>query len=106
MQDKLPSSVLRRSKSGLDIPTHDWFRGTLRPLLLDTLSAHAVDKTNLFRRDRIEFLIKQHMDRRANLGYHLWGLLVLFLWIKYWNIQTVSAPRVTEKIAARAFTRA
>ena len=106
MRDKLPSSVLRRSKSGLDIPTHDWLRGTLRPLLLDTLSADAIDKTNLFRRDRIEFLIKEHMERRANLGYHLWGLLVLFLWIKYWNIQTVSAPRMTEKIAARAFTRA
>jgi asparagine synthase (glutamine-hydrolysing) len=106
MQDKLPPSVLRRSKTGLDIPTHDWLRGTLRPLLLDTLSAGAIDQTNLFHRDRIEFLIKQHMDRRANLGYHLWGLLVLFLWIKYWNIQTVSAPRVTEKIAARAFTRA
>lgn len=106
MQDKLPSSVLRRPKTGLDIPTHDWFRGTLRPLLLDTLSSGAIDQTNLFRRDRIEFLIKEHMERRANLGYHLWGLLVLFLWIRYWNIQTVSAPRVTEKIAARAFTRA
>jgi asparagine synthase (glutamine-hydrolysing) len=106
MRGKLPGSVLRRSKTGLDIPTHDWLRGTLRPLLLDTLSREAIDGTNLFRRDHIEFLIKQHMERRANLGYHLWGLLVLFLWIKYWNIQTTSAPRVTERIAARAFTRA
>jgi asparagine synthase (glutamine-hydrolysing) len=106
MRDKLPASVLRRSKTGLDIPTHDWLRGSLRPLLMDTLSTGAIDQTNLFRRDHIEFLIKQHMERRANLGYHLWGLLVLFLWIKYWNIQTTSAPRVTEKITARAFTRA
>ena len=106
MRDKLPVSVLRRSKTGLDIPTHDWLRGSLRPLLMDTLSTEAIDQTNLFRRDHIEFLIKQHMERRANLGYHLWGLLVLFLWIKYWNIQTTSAPRVTEKIAARAFMRA
>jgi asparagine synthase (glutamine-hydrolysing) len=29
------------------------------------------------------------MERRANLGYHLWGLLILFLWIKQWNIQTI-----------------
>jgi len=26
------------------------------------------------------------MERRANLGYHLWGLLILFLWMKQWNI--------------------
>jgi asparagine synthase (glutamine-hydrolysing) len=107
MQDKLPASVLRRRKTGLDIPSHDWLRGTLRPLLMDTLSAGAIDGTNLFRRDRIEFFIKEHMERRANLGYHLWGLLILFLWIRYWNIQTGSVPSVAEKkIVARAYTRA
>jgi asparagine synthase (glutamine-hydrolysing) len=107
MRNKLPASVLQRRKTGLDIPAQDWLRGTLRPLLMDTLTAGAIDETNLFRRDRIEFFIKEHMERRANLGYHLWGLLILFLWIRYWNIQTASAPRVAEKrIGARAFTRA
>jgi asparagine synthase (glutamine-hydrolysing) len=106
MQNKLPASVLRRSKTGLDIPTHDWLRGTLRPLLMDTLSPAALDETNLFRRDGIESFIKEHMERRANLGYHLWGLLILFLWIRHWNIQTASVPQVAEKIVARAFTRA
>jgi len=106
MRDKLPMSVLRRAKTGLDIPAHDWLRGTLRPLLMDTLSAAAIDETNLFRREGIEFLIKEHMERRGNLGYHLWGLLILFLWIRQWNIQTAAVPRVAEKIVARAFTRA
>jgi asparagine synthase (glutamine-hydrolysing) len=107
MQNRLPASVLRRKKTGLDIPTHDWLRGTLRPLLMDTLNAKAIDETNLFRRERIEFFIKEHMERRANLGYHLWGLLILFLWIKYWNIETASTPILAEKkMVARAFTRA
>jgi len=106
MQNKLPGSVLRRPKTGLDIPAHDWLRGALRPLLMDTLSAAAIDGTNLFRRDRIESFISDHMERRANLGYHLWGLLILFLWIKHWNIQTVSTPRAAETFVARAFTRA
>ncbi len=106
MRDKLPMSVLRRAKTGLDIPAHDWLRGTLRPLLMDTLSATAIDETNLFRREGIEFFIKEHMDRRANLGYHLWGLLILFLWIRQWNIQTASVPRAAEKFVLRAFTRA
>jgi asparagine synthase (glutamine-hydrolysing) len=106
MQNKLPSSVLRRPKTGLDIPTHDWLRGALRPLLMDTLSAAAIDDTNLFRRERIESLISDHMEHRANLGYHLWGLLILFLWIRHWNIQTALSPSAAEKVVARAFTRA
>jgi asparagine synthase (glutamine-hydrolysing) len=97
MRDKLPAGVLRSPKNGLDIPTHDWLRGTLRPLLMDTLSAAAIDDTHLFRRERIEFFIKEHMERRANLGYHLWGLLILFLWIKQWNIQTVPMAEMEEK---------
>jgi asparagine synthase (glutamine-hydrolysing) len=107
MRDKLPASVLHRRKTGLDIPTHDWLRGALRPLLMDTLNAAAIDETGLFRREHIEFFIKQHMERRANLGYHLWGLLILFLWIKHWNIQTASAPSVTEtELGASVLIRA
>ena len=30
----------------------------------------------------------EHLERRANLGYHLWGLMILFLWMKRWRIQT------------------
>jgi hypothetical protein len=33
------------------------------------------------------------MERRANLGYHLWGLMILFLWMKRWNIQGASELR-------------
>lgn len=106
MQEKLPASILKRPKTGLDIPAHDWLRGTLRPLLMDTLTASAIDGSHLFRRDRLESLIKEHMERRANLGFHLWGLLILFLWIKQWNIQTECGLQTPDNIALRAFTRA
>lgn len=88
MRDKLSPATLNRAKTGLDIPTHDWFRGALRPMLLDVLSASVVKETNLFRQEAIERLIADHLERRSNAGYHLWGLLILFLWIKQWNIQT------------------
>jgi asparagine synthase (glutamine-hydrolysing) len=96
MKDKLPASVLNRSKTGLDIPTHDWFRGPLRPLLEETLNEQAVENTGLFRPGAIQQLISDHMEGRANLGYHLWGLLILFLWIKEWKIQTTSLPTIEE----------
>ena len=88
MQNKLPPSVLRRPKIGFDIPIHEWFRGVLRPLLLETLSEEAVTASNLFRWPYVRHLLDAHLERRANLGYHLWGLLVLFIWMKRWNIET------------------
>jgi asparagine synthase (glutamine-hydrolysing) len=106
MRNKLPAAILRHAKTGLDIPTHDWLRGALRPLLLETLNAQAIEDTKLFRRDRIDFFIQEHMQRRANLGYHLWGLLILFLWIKQWNIQTATGPKLSEKKLPTALSRA
>jgi len=86
MQDKLPPNVLRRPKIGFDIPVHDWFRGVLRPMLLDTLSKEAVRASGLFNWNVMEQLLADHLERKANLGYHLWGLMVLLLWMKQWNV--------------------
>jgi asparagine synthase (glutamine-hydrolysing) len=86
MQGKLPPSVLRRPKIGFDVPVHDWFRSVLRPMLLETLSAENIRATGLFRWSAVERLLNDHLERRANLGYHLWGLMVLLLWMKQWNI--------------------
>lgn len=94
MKGKLPSEVITRKKEGFDIPAHEWFRGVLRPLLLDTLTRDAVVESNLFHWPEVESLIRAHLDRRANLGYHLWGLLTLFLWMKRWGVQT--APALAE----------
>lgn len=92
MKDKLPAAILNRKKIGFDIPAHDWLRGPLRSLLVDTLSAGASDHAGLFRPAVINSYVQQHLERRANVGYHLWGLMVLFLWMKKWRIQAASAP--------------
>jgi len=97
MKGKLPPSILSRKKVGFDIPAHDWFRGVLKPLLLDTLTEQAVKDTRIFRWEGVQAVINRHMERRESLGYHLWGLLILFLWIKRWNIQTVSEPEPAGK---------
>lgn len=86
MADKLPSSVLTRSKQGFDIPAHHWFRTVLKPLLLDTINRETVEATGLFHWPAVHRAISDHLDRRANYGYHLWGLLTFFLWRKRWAI--------------------
>ncbi len=91
MKGKLPPAILRRKKIGFDIPAHHWLRGPLRGLLCDTLSAGASDCANVFQSAAVEDCVRRHLERRANLGYHLWGLMILFLWMRRWNIQTTPA---------------
>ena len=88
MKDKLPSSILQRKKVGFDIPAHEWLRGPLRTLMLETLKEGLFEHSDLFRADTIESYLQLHLARRANLGYHLWGLMILFLWMKQWRIQS------------------
>ena len=104
MRDKLPASILNRRKAGFDIPTHDWFRGPLRGLLLETLSPEALAATGIFDARAVGSLISDHMERRTNAGYQLWGLLTLFLWMKRWGIEVPppeeAASGVPERVLA------
>jgi asparagine synthase (glutamine-hydrolysing) len=102
MQDKLPAPILTRKKEGFDIPAHQWLRSLLKPLLVETLNQRAVEESGLFHWGEIEAIMDAHLNRRANLGYHLWGLLVLFLWMKRWKVQ----PAASGKIARELFSTA
>jgi asparagine synthase (glutamine-hydrolysing) len=105
MRGKLPDSILNRKKAGLDIPAHEWFRGPLLPLLRDTLNSDSIRQTALFDVNETESLIRNHTDKRINAGYHLWGLLTLFLWLKRWNIEVPPAAEAqiaTEAVLAAA----
>jgi asparagine synthase (glutamine-hydrolysing) len=48
--------------------------------------------------------MQAHMDRRANLGYHLWGLMTLFLWMKKWRIQTTPLAARGRRTVDQVFT--
>jgi asparagine synthase (glutamine-hydrolysing) len=101
MRGKLPEVVLTRKKTGFDIPTHDWFRGTLRGLLMDTLTPDAIGATGIFDASAIDGLIRDHMERRVNVGYHLWGLLTLFLWMKRWKVEALPPEEEVRQAPAR-----
>jgi asparagine synthase (glutamine-hydrolysing) len=93
MRDKLPRSVLTRRKEGFDIPAHHWLRTNLRPLLTDVLTRAAVESTGIFHWPAVEKVMEDHLNRRANYGYHLWGLLTLFLWMRRWKVQGRATAR-------------
>ncbi|MCC6539268.1 MAG: asparagine synthase (glutamine-hydrolyzing) [Bryobacterales bacterium] len=85
MRSKLPAAVTTRRKEGFDIPAHDWFRTRLKPLLLDTVNERTVRESGLVQWPAVRALMDDHFARRVNAGYHLWGLLTLFLWANRWG---------------------
>jgi asparagine synthase (glutamine-hydrolysing) len=92
MKKRLPQNILTRKKVGFDIPAHEWLRGPLRPLLLETFEEGLREYPALFHSAAVRELIRLHLERRANVGYHLWGLMLLFLWMKKWRIQAEPSP--------------
>ena len=88
MRGKLAPAILKRKKIGFDIPAHHWFRGPLRPLIEEAVAFAAAEHGEFFDIPRIKALVRSHLDSRANLGYHLWGLMILFFWMRKWRIQT------------------
>ena len=104
MKDKLPASVLTKKKTGLDVPSHEWLRGPLRGLMLSALKEGMADHPGLFKKSAIDATVSAHLDRRANLGYHLWGLMILFLWMRKWRIQTESLSAPSQRAAESVLT--
>jgi asparagine synthase (glutamine-hydrolysing) len=104
MRDKLPAAILKRPKIGFDIPAHQWLRGPLRGLLTDALHYGAGEYGELFRIEVMDKFLQLHLERKANVGYHLWGLLILFLWMKKWRIQAASSETPRVLLQARAGT--
>ncbi len=99
MRNKLPASILSRKKMGFDIPAHEWLRGPLQPMLRDMVSTAASHYGDVFQQSVLEDCVRQHLERRANLGYHLWGLTILLLWMRKWRIQTPAAAGEQSQMA-------
>lgn len=100
MKDRLPAAILRRKKIGFDIPAHDWLRGPLRELLVDTLAWGASEQPELLNAAAVQHYADAHLSRRGNYGYHLWGIVILFLWMKKWHIQAAQAAAPVRSLAA------
>jgi asparagine synthase (glutamine-hydrolysing) len=101
MKNKLPPSIVRRKKVGFDIPVHEWLRKPLRDMMVEVIQDGTYQHPDLFRADVASEFVSLHLNRKANLGYHLWGLMILFLWMDKWQIQTnmyTSRETVCEEI--------
>jgi asparagine synthase (glutamine-hydrolysing) len=55
---------------------------------LDTLNPGVLRASGLFQPGVLERWMADHLEGRVNIGFHLWGLMILFLWMEKWQIQS------------------
>ena len=76
----LPPSVFKRRKMGFAVPIGEWFRGELKSLLHDALTAADSFAATHFHRPTIDNLLAEHDGRQADHSQRLYALLMLELW--------------------------
>ena len=70
--------ILTRKKIGFDIPAHEWLRGSAAQLGRGNAALRRKGlSVNYSVRMSLEASLQDHLERRVNVGYHLWGLMIL-----------------------------
>jgi asparagine synthase (glutamine-hydrolysing) len=78
--DLLPTENVRRRKMGFGVPIAKWLRTSSREMLQDTLLSHRSRERGYFEPDRVDHLVREHVEERADHSFQLWSLLMLELW--------------------------
>ena len=82
VRDLLPAPLLQQRKQGFSIPIHRWFRESLADHCKELVLAPDARCKQYFHEAPIEDLIARHEQGTANVGHHLWALLVLEHWLR------------------------
>ncbi len=72
--------IAQTRKQGFSIPVHQWLRGPLRGTTEDLLSRSRLEAFGLLDVDAVLRVKAAHLEGRAQLGWELWGLMVLMAW--------------------------
>jgi asparagine synthase (glutamine-hydrolysing) len=80
--DRLPPVLLTRPKMGFGVPLAEWFRGPLREMLWERLTAQRFLERGIVSGPFVRRLLEEHQRRRRNNETWLWALLVVEMWME------------------------
>jgi asparagine synthase (glutamine-hydrolysing) len=89
-RDLVPEAILRRPKMGFGVPLGAWFRGDLKPYLLDHFGAGA-ELYEYLSPEYVARLLSEHFAGRADHGHRIWLLLTTQLWLRQLGRTQVAA---------------
>jgi asparagine synthase (glutamine-hydrolysing) len=82
LYQSVPEHIFDRPKAGFTMPFKEWFRKDLKDYVLDELNDEGLKSIPCIDVDKVQFMIKQHMDGTWNRYPLIWKLLVLKQWLK------------------------
>ena len=85
MEGILPDEIVfRKDKMGHNVPMKNWMRtsNVFRELLQDVLSETAVRKRGLFKHERIQQMLDDHLQKKKDYSHRLYALVILELWLE------------------------
>jgi asparagine synthase (glutamine-hydrolysing) len=77
---RVPREIMDRPKQGFGVPLGRWFRGELKSLVFDTLTANRLSAVGIQDQRVVRRIIDEHMSGRVQHPARIWSLLVLALW--------------------------
>ena len=81
-KERLPSSILKRPKTGFGVPYEYWLRSSLFDFAKERLLDNSFLKKFNFDPSLIEKTLDDHKELKAQNGFILWKLLQISLWME------------------------
>jgi asparagine synthase (glutamine-hydrolysing) len=80
LEHYVPASEIPTPKRGFAVPLGDWLRGSLRPLVEETLFQGPLYPDGLFSRQGLRSYWKDHLSGKRDCKWGIWTLLALQWW--------------------------
>jgi asparagine synthase (glutamine-hydrolysing) len=81
----VPRALVERPKMGFGVPIGAWLRGPLREWAQDLLSEGHVRQAGVLDPAAARRALGLHLGGQRDLGYELWGMLMLQSWLDRWR---------------------
>jgi asparagine synthase (glutamine-hydrolysing) len=99
---RVPREIMDRPKQGFGVPLGRWFRGELRPLVLDTLTPNQLTAAGIRDDTIVRRIVEQHMSGTVDHSARIWALLVLVMWSNERGNRRASSPSSSIPVLAPA----
>jgi asparagine synthase (glutamine-hydrolysing) len=76
----LPEEILKKKKSGFNVPIPRWIKNDLRNLVMDVLSPSRVRALGYFNEKTVSQILRLHMEGKMDYSRNIWGLFMFMLW--------------------------
>jgi len=96
----LGQEVANAKKQGFSIPVHQWLRGPARDLVMHLLSPTTLEPIQQLNGPAVIKARDTHLSGRDQLGFELWGLMVLVAWYQA-RVLDRTAPTCASSVGLR-----